>query len=150
PSSSSTSRIAGRRRRCSPSLPPSAPACACSRSCATPTSSRSAGPRWEIRVFKRATGALAERLLARGAEQAAGVQRYLERQLADRPWFNGAAFGWGDLSVVPYVRGIASTGTPPPAATRLAAWLERVSARPSVAAAFAAAAETMEGFEILQ
>src|SRR3989454_5041465 len=59
----------------------------------------------EIRVFKRATGALAERLLARGAEQAAGVQRYLERQLADRPWFNGAAFGWGDLSVVPYVQG---------------------------------------------
>jgi len=103
----------------------------------------------EIRVFKRATGALAERLLARGAEQAAGVQRYLERQLADRPWFNGAAFGWGDLSVVPYVRGIASTGTPPPAGTHLAAWLERVSARPSVAAAFAAAAESMQGFEML-
>src|SRR5438034_11540539 len=34
----------------------------------------------EIRVFKRATGALAERLLARGAQQAAGVQHYLERQ----------------------------------------------------------------------
>src|SRR6058998_1883420 len=84
----------------------------------------------EIRVFKRATGALAERLLARGAEQAAGVQRYLERQLADRPWFNGAAFGWGDLSVVPYVRGIASTGTPPPAGTHLAAWFERVRPRP--------------------
>src|SRR5437763_15535584 len=29
-----------------PVAPPSAPACACSRSCATPTSSRSAGPRW--------------------------------------------------------------------------------------------------------
>src|SRR5439155_20369903 len=94
-------------------------------------------------------GALAERLLARGAEQAAGVQRYLERQLADRPWFNGAAFGWGDLSVVPYVRGIASTGTPPPAGTHLAAWFERVSARPSVAAAFAAAAESMQGFAML-
>jgi glutathione S-transferase/RNA polymerase-associated protein len=103
----------------------------------------------EIRVFKRATGGLAERLLARGAEQAAGVQRYLERQLADRPWFNGAAFGWGDLSVVPYVQGIAATGTPPPAGTRLAAWLERVSTRPSVAAAFAAAAESMQGFEML-
>ena len=93
--------------------------------------------------------ALAERLLARGAEQAAGVQGYLERQLADRPWFNGVAFGWGDLSVVPYVHGIASTGTPPPAGTRLATWLERVSARPSVAAAFAAAAESMQGFEML-
>src|SRR5881409_1676464 len=30
----------------------------------------------EIRVFKRAGGALAERLLARGAEQAAGAHRY--------------------------------------------------------------------------
>src|ERR687888_195904 len=76
----------------------------------------------EIRVFKRATGVLAERLLARGAEQAAGVHRYLERQLGDRPWFNGAAFGWGDLPGVPYVQG------PPP---------------------FAAAAESMEGFEML-
>src|SRR2546422_3798148 len=103
----------------------------------------------EIRVFKRATGALAEQLLARGAEQAAGVHRYLERQLADRPWFNGAAFGWGDLSVVPYVQGIAMTGTPPAAGTRLAAWLERVCARPSVAAVFAAAAQSMQGFEML-
>ena len=103
----------------------------------------------EIRVFKRAGGALAERLLARGAEQAAGAHRYLERQLADRAWFNGGAFGWGDLSVAPYVQGLANTGNPPGAGTRLAAWLERVCARPSVTAAFAAAAESMRGFEIL-
>jgi len=103
----------------------------------------------EIRVFKRASSALAERLLARGAEQAAGVQRYLERQLGDRAWFNGGAFGWGDLSVAPYVQGLANTGNPPGAGTRLAAWLERVCARPSVAATFAAAAESMQGFEML-
>ena len=103
----------------------------------------------EIRVFKRASGTLAERLLARGAEQAAGVQRYLERQLGDRAWFNGGAFGWGDLSVAPYVQGLANTGNPPGAGTRLAAWLERVCARPSVAATFAAAAESMQGFEML-
>src|SRR3989449_7959327 len=95
----------------------------------------------EIRVFKRATGTLAERLLARGAEQAAGVQRYLERQLADRPWFNGAAFGWGDLSVVPYVPGIATAGTPPPAGPRLPPWLARGSTRPRGAAALPAAAQ---------
>src|SRR5213080_1969905 len=35
----------------------------------------------EIRVFRRATGTLAEQLLARGAAQAAGVHRYLEGQL---------------------------------------------------------------------
>jgi glutathione S-transferase/RNA polymerase-associated protein len=103
----------------------------------------------EIRVFKRATGALAEQLLARGAQQAAGVHRYLERELAERPWFNGAAFGWGDLSVVPYVEGLANTGNPPPPGARLAAWHERVRARPSVAAAFAAAAQSMQGFEMI-
>src|SRR4029077_3299875 len=102
-----------------------------------------------IRVFRRATGALAEQLLARRAKQVASVARYLERELADRPWFNGPAFGWGDLSVVPYVQGLANTGNPPAADTRLAAWLERVRTRPSVAAAFAAAAESMQGFEMI-
>src|SRR2546428_9626206 len=88
----------------------------------------------EIRIFRRATGELADRLLARGAEQVAGVNAWLERQLGDRPWFNGATFGWGDLAVVPFVQGAATTGNPP-AGARLAAWLERARARPSVAAA---------------
>ncbi len=103
----------------------------------------------EIRVFRRATGALAEQLLARGAEQAAGVHHYLERQLADRPWLNGTAFGWGDLAAVPYVAGIANTGNPPAPGTRLATWFERVCARPSVSAAFEAAAQSMQGFEMI-
>ena len=103
----------------------------------------------EIRVFRRATGELAERLLARGAEQVAGVNRYLERQLGQRPWFNGPAFGWGDVSVVPYVHGAAVTGNPPPAGSRLAAWLDRARERPSVAATFQAAAESMQGFEMI-
>jgi glutathione S-transferase len=103
----------------------------------------------EIRVFRRATGDAADRLLARGAEQVAGVNRYLERELGDRTWFNGAAFGWGDLSVVPYVHGAAVTGNVPAAGSRLAAWLDRVRARPSVAATFQAAAESMQGFEMI-
>jgi glutathione S-transferase/RNA polymerase-associated protein len=103
----------------------------------------------EIRVFRRATGDLADRLLARGAEQVAGVNRYLERQLGDRPWFNGASFGWGDVSVVPYVHGAAVSGAPPAAGSPLAAWLDRARARPSVAATFQAAAESMQGFEMI-
>ena len=35
----------------------------------------------EIRVFARATGQLAEQLLARGTEQVSGINAYLERQL---------------------------------------------------------------------
>jgi glutathione S-transferase len=103
----------------------------------------------EVRVFRRATGELADRLLARGAEQVAGVNRYLERQLGERPWFNGAAFGWGDVSVVPYVHGAGVAGNPPPPGSRLAAWLDRVRTRPSVAATFQAAAESMQGFEMI-
>src|SRR6266404_9005791 len=85
----------------------------------------------EIRVFKRAGGALAERLLARGAEQAAGVQHYLERQLADRPWFNGAAFGWGDLSVVPYVKAMPPAAPRPPPGPRLPPCPDRGATRPA-------------------
>jgi len=103
----------------------------------------------EIRVFRRAAGELADRLLGRGAEQVAGVNGWLDRQLGDRPWFNGAAFGWGDAAVVPFVHGAATTGNPPLAGSRLAAWLERVRVRPSVTAAFAAAAASMQGFEMI-
>jgi glutathione S-transferase/RNA polymerase-associated protein len=101
----------------------------------------------EIRFFHRATGDVAERLAKRAAEQIAGVHAWLERQLGSRTWFNGAAFGWGDLSVVPYVNGSAGFGFTPPAGSRLAAWAERVRERPSVARTMAAALEAMPAFE---
>jgi glutathione S-transferase len=103
----------------------------------------------EVRVFGRASGELGEQLLARGAAQVAGVNAYLERQLGTRQWFNGDGFGWGDLVVVPHVHAAAVTGNPPPVGTRVAAWLERVRARPSVAATFEAAAQSMHGFEMV-
>ena len=43
----------------------------------------------------------------------AGFLRWLEGQLGARPWFNGESFGWGDLSVVPYVASSAAMGMPP-------------------------------------
>jgi glutathione S-transferase len=101
----------------------------------------------EIRFFHRATGDVAERLAKRAAEQIAGVHAWLERQLGSRTWFNGAAFGWGDLSVVPYVNGSAGFGFTPPAGSRLAAWAERVRERPSVARTMAAALAAMPAFE---
>jgi len=102
----------------------------------------------EIRVFRRASGDVADRLLRRGAEQVAGVNAWLERQLGERPYFNGTSFGWGDVAVVPFVHGAAVTDNPP-AGRALGAWLERVRARPSVASTFAAAAESMQGFEMI-
>ncbi len=103
----------------------------------------------EIRVFRRATGEQADRLLARGARQIAGANAWLERQLDERPWFNGATFGWGDVAVAPFVQGAATTGTPPSPGSHLAGWLDRARARPSVARAFEAAAQSMQGFEMV-
>lgn len=88
----------------------------------------------EIRSFKRATGALAEKIEKRATEMTLGYYAWLERQLGDREWFNGEYFGWGDLSVVPYLNGSRGHGIAVPDGTKLAKWMDRVNARPSVAA----------------
>ncbi len=103
----------------------------------------------EIRVFQRATGSLADRLLARAAQQIAGVNTYLERELGEAQFFGGAAFGWADLAIVPALHAASMTGNPPPGRSRLAAWYERVRARPSVAQTLQAATESMAGFEMI-
>ena len=86
----------------------------------------------EINWFRRAEGDFAEQLKAKAAEQTAGFLSWLERQLGDRPWFNGASFGWGDLCVVPFVAASAAMGMTPPRGGAVSAWLDKVLARPSV------------------
>ncbi|HEX5264101.1 MAG TPA: glutathione S-transferase family protein [Phenylobacterium sp.] len=88
----------------------------------------------EVRAFKRATGELAQKIEAGVASRIQGFYSWLERQLGDRPWFNGESFGWGDLSVAPYVNGAVGQGHAIPAGSKLAGWLARVNQRPSVAA----------------
>jgi glutathione S-transferase/RNA polymerase-associated protein len=87
----------------------------------------------EINWFRRAEGEAAEALKATAGRQTQGFLAWLERQIGDREWFNGAAFGWGDLSVVPYVASSAAMGFRAPAESAVAAWLARALARPSVA-----------------
>ena len=86
----------------------------------------------EIRYFGRAPGELGEQMMARAGEQIATWYAWLEGQLSGREWFNGAGFGWGDLSVVPYVNGAAGFDIVPPANSRLADWHTRANARDSV------------------
>jgi glutathione S-transferase/RNA polymerase-associated protein len=88
----------------------------------------------ELSWFKRAEGAQAEAIRAAAARQLAGFYAWLERQLGHRTWFNGAEFGWGDLAVVPFVNGAVGQGHALPEGSRLAEWLVRANARPSVAA----------------
>jgi hypothetical protein len=103
----------------------------------------------EIRAFQRATGDLADRLVGRAAEQTAGVQNWLARHLGTQPYFGGAAFGWADLCVAPFVHASATFGNAPASGTPLAAWLDRIRARPSVVKTFEEAAASMQGFEML-
>ena len=96
----------------------------------------------ELKWFRRAEGELAETITANAKRQTEGFFAWLERQLGDRTWFNGETFGWGDLSVVPYLNGSVGQGFPPAEGSKLAAWLARANARPSVAAANRAAMES--------
>jgi glutathione S-transferase/RNA polymerase-associated protein len=94
----------------------------------------------EIRNFGRAGGELGEAMQARGGEQLTAWHRWLEQQLDGRPWFNGDAFGWGDLVVVPFVNGAAGFGHGPRQGSALSDWLTRANQRDSVAACVKAAA----------
>jgi len=100
----------------------------------------------EILVFGRATGALAETLLARAAEQTRGVNAWLVERLGTAPWFGGASFGWADLSVAPHVNVAANFGNAPAPGTPLAAWLERLRARPSAQRTFGDAMAALGNF----
>jgi glutathione S-transferase/RNA polymerase-associated protein len=91
----------------------------------------------ELSWFRRAEGAQAEAMRAAAARQLAGFYAWLERQLGQRAWFNGEAFGWGDLAVIPFVNGAVGQGHALPEGSALAAWHARANARPSVAATVA-------------
>jgi len=98
----------------------------------------------EMLIFKRAEGDLATKIIARASEQTAGLQAWLERQLGASKWLNGEAFGWGDLSVVPYVNASVLFGQAPKRGSKLAEWLTRVNERPSVVKTTTAANEAAE------
>jgi glutathione S-transferase len=100
----------------------------------------------EIKWFKRAAGERARAIEARASSQARGLYEWLTRELGGREWFGGDAFGWGDLSVVPYLNGARGNGIGPSEDSALGQWLTRANARPSVfksARAAAAAAASM-------
>ena len=87
----------------------------------------------EVKWFKRATGERARTLEASAHGQARGIYAWLTRHLGDAPWFNGDAFGWADLSVVPYLNTAAAYGIGPDESSPLGKWLMRVNEKPSVA-----------------
>jgi len=91
----------------------------------------------EVLWFRRATGALADRLRAEALEQTRTVQAWLAERLADKAWFGGDEFGWADAAAAPMVNRSAYYGMGPAPGSPLAGWHDRVSQRPAVAATFA-------------
>lgn len=87
---------------------------------------------FEVIRYQRASGALADKLVACGKKNIEQLQAWLGKELGDRPWFNGDAFGWGDLSVIPYLNRSAGYGYFPPKGSKLLGWFERVNQRDSV------------------
>ncbi len=87
----------------------------------------------EIRFFGRGDETLRQKLYATAVEQIGYMHAWLETLLGDEPWLSGARFGWGDLCALPYVTMSRMFGIPPPARSRLEAWLERGMKRASVA-----------------
>ena len=99
----------------------------------------------ELRWFGRAPGPLGEELGIRAFTQVRGYYAWAERELGERPWFNGDAFGWGDLCMVPYINGSVGHGVALDPGTPLAEWLARANARESVCATMAEAAAVATG-----
>lgn len=101
----------------------------------------------ELRFFRRGEGEVADAIWKRAGEQLEHWFAYLERQLGSRAWFNGEHFGWGDLSVIPYLNGSLGFGFSPEAVSPLLAWRERAMARPAVRATAEEATESIAGME---
>lgn len=107
---------------------------------------------FEIEGWGRATGELRTVLLKRAAEQIRQFNGWLERELGDRPYFNGDSFGWGDACAYPFVAGAAGQGNAPAAGSKLATWFARMLTRPSIQRCISdiGAASVGMGVEMLQ
>jgi len=87
----------------------------------------------EIKVFERASGELADRLLTRASLQLQRLWNRLERELERRGFMNGAGFGRGDAAVHPHIAISQGLGYPlSDLHPRLLDWEQRVAGRSSV------------------
>jgi stringent starvation protein A len=91
----------------------------------------------EILWYKRASGALAERMMAEAARQTAVLSAWLTERLGQCLWFGGETFGWADAAAAPTVNRSVHYGMGPAAGSALAIWHARLRERPSVADTFA-------------
>lgn len=100
----------------------------------------------ELRLFKRATGELAEQILQNCQKTATALQEWLTQQLGSSPYFSGSDFGHADASIAPIIASSINGGMGPAPDSPLFKWLDRVKERPSVRKTFD---EAKEGLKIM-
>lgn len=86
----------------------------------------------ELDFFGRGDPAVAERLRAAAAEQLDRWHLWLTAQLAGNTWFEGTAWGWTDIAVIPYLNGAASFDLGPVPTSPLGRWFAAANARADV------------------
>lgn len=99
----------------------------------------------ELNFFRRAEGDLKTRIEEAARAQVEAFHHWLQGELADRPWFNGETFGWGDLSVIPFLNGLSGFGLLPAEGSSLRRWFDKVNLRDSVAETRAESSASIEG-----
>ena len=101
----------------------------------------------EVKSVRRPGDNSNDALSSRARSQLRGLHNWLTRELGAAPWFNGEAFGWADVAVVPFVAGAMAQGAGPPPRSPLGMWFSRALGRPSVAATIAEARALLDGVE---
>ena len=86
----------------------------------------------EINFCERATGELAEKLIAQANAQTNIICDWLSARLGHRKFFHGDSLGYADICVAPYVNRSCVYGNGPAEGTPLRQWRERVMGIPSV------------------
>jgi len=99
----------------------------------------------ELHHFKRGDEATRAKIEEKAASQISGFMKWLDGQLGEADWFSGDAFGWGDLSVAPYLNGSYA----PEKGSALEAWLVRVNERDSVSQAAEEARASIAGMKMV-
>jgi RNA polymerase-associated protein len=91
----------------------------------------------EVLWFRRAEGALAEKLKIKATHDTQALARWLSERLGSAEWFGGETFGWADAAAAPMVNRSVHYGLGPDAGSPFARWHARLQERPSVATTFA-------------
>ncbi|KAK1063469.1 hypothetical protein LTR74_009487 [Friedmanniomyces endolithicus] len=100
----------------------------------------------EIAWSKRATGELAERLIAQVKYQTGVIQAWLSEKLGGGEYFHGRTFGYADVCVAPVLNRSVYYGFGPEEGTALWRWHGRVRVRESVRVTFG---EMEEGARVM-